>query len=529
MDTLFVNGTVVDGTGAKPRRADVGIQGDRIVALGDLGAVVAGRVIDCAGLVVCPGFIDTHVHSDLMLLAEPLHEEGIRQGITTEVLGQDGLSYAPLSPENLALYRRYLVGLNGNPDLADTWSTVQEFRALFDRRVGPNTAYCVPHGAVRLEVAGMRDVPLNDEQLARAKALVRRGFEEGAVGFSTGLDYYPCNYSTTDELVSLCETAAEAGGVYLVHLRGPGRPNARDGEEEALEVCRRSGVALHFSHYGGSPQGVEASRAKLAPIERAMEEGLDITLELYPYPYGSSQLLWALADWANEDGPDALLQRLRDERTRAALAQEIDSHTGRRSPIKGAVLTWIRSEKNAYLTGWTAQQAAASRGQTLGELVCSLLLEEELAVGWRAQAPEDPQQIRQFEDSLLDLFGRPYYMLGSDSIHVGAMAHPRGWGAFPRMLRRFWRELRGLPLETFIERMTGIPARRFGLRERGVLAEGSYADLVVFDPENIAETNSAVNPRSYPEGIPWVMVNGTLEVDEGKTTGALAGRALARG
>jgi len=528
MEIVFLGGAVVDGTGTKSRRIDVGVEGDRIVALGDLSSSQAERVINCTGLIVCPGFIDTHVHSDLMLLGEPVHEEGIRQGITTEILGQDGLSYAPLSPENLDMYRRYLVGLNGNPEPSVSWSSVAEFRALFDGTVGPNTAFLIPHGAVRLEVAGMRDIPLDPERIAKAKALVRRGLEEGAVGFSTGLEYYPCNYSDTDEVVELCTEVAEAGGVYVTHLRGPGRPHTRYGQEEALEICRRSGVALHFSHYGGSLEGPEASRKRIEPIDRAIQEGQDITLELYPYPYGSSQLLWALSDWANEGGTDSLLERLRAPETCQLLAEELDGNTRRHSAIKSAVLTWIRSEKNSFLTGLPVEQAANMRNQTIGQFVCSILEEEELAVGWRGQPPSDPQAIERFEQSLLDLFRRPYYMLGSDSIHVGTKPHPRGWGAFPKMLRRFWRELKGMPLESFIQRMTSIPAKRFGLRRRGVITEGAYADLVAFDPKLIAETNSPERPRSFPVGILWVMVNGTLAVDSGQATGALAGRALAR-
>ena len=260
-DTLITGGTVVDGTGSPGRRADLGITGDRITAIGDLSSSDAGKTIDASGLMLSPGWIDTHAHSDGALLIDPQHANGLRQGITTEVLDQDGLSYAPLSPENYRMYRRYLAGLLGEPPEDLDMSTMAAFREHY-RGAGPNTVCLVPHGPLRISVVGFRDAPIRGAELDRAKDILRQGMADGARGLSTGMSYYPNAYSDTEELIELNKVVAEEGGVYVTHLRDheTDRGYGGGGVTEALEIGRRSGVKVHFSHYRTQPGTAGRSR-----------------------------------------------------------------------------------------------------------------------------------------------------------------------------------------------------------------------------------------------------------------------------
>ena len=306
-DIIISGGTVVDGTGSPGIRADVGINGERIESISDLSQAGARRVIDATGLTGSPGFIDSHAHSDGVLLWDPQHANGIRQGVTTEILGQDGLSYAPLSPDNYRTYRRYLSGILGEPPEDLDMSSVEAFRSHYHKKVAINTAYNVAHGAIRLETLGFTDKPLVGDALEEAKRLVREGMEQGAVGFATGMSYHPNAWSDTAELVELCKVVAKFGGVYATHLRDVNTARGFGGGQvpEALEIGRQSGVKVHFSHYRtqASNAGQVAERMEL--IDKAKAEGVDCTLELYPYPTGSSFPLSFLPSYAHEGGPDA--------------------------------------------------------------------------------------------------------------------------------------------------------------------------------------------------------------------------------
>ena len=285
-DLVISGGTVVDGTGAPAYRADVGVTGDAIAAIGDLSAADAARVIDATGLVVSPGFIDTHAHSEGALLLDPQHANGLRQGITTEILGQDGLSYAPLSPDNYKMLRSYLAGILGEPPDDLDFSSVAAFRSHYDNKVSVNTAYCVAHAAVRMEAVGFEDAPLVGEAMEKAKRLVREGMEQGAVGFATGMSYFPNSWSDTDELIELCKAANEHGGVYVTHLRNVNTDRGFGGGEvpEALEIGRRSGIKVHFSHYRtqASNAGQVAQRVEL--IDKAKAEGWTAAWSCTPTP-----------------------------------------------------------------------------------------------------------------------------------------------------------------------------------------------------------------------------------------------------
>ncbi len=518
---------MIDGSGTKGYAADVAIHRGRIETVGRLEEAQATRIINATGLVVTPGFIDTHAHSDVMLLHDPQHAAGLCQGVTTEIMGQDGVSYAPLSPLDLQLYRRYLAGFNGNPPIQWDWSTVAEFRAKFDGTVAINTAYLIPHGAIRLGTVGWEDVPLLGSDLEKAQDMIRRGLDEGAVGFSTGLSYFPCSYADTDELVELCRPVAERGYPYVVHLRTVFRDKPFDPVEETLEIGRRSGVPVHFSHFRTDFKTAGQAEKLLAPIDSAQALGLDISLELYPYPSGSGKMLMHLPAWAHSGGPDNTLARLSDRNLRTRLKAELREQ--RESGLidwSYYVLSHVPSTKNRHFIGLSATDAVRQGMATNEEdLVLNLLMEEGLEVGYRGATPSNDIWDAMDHD-VAWLLSRPNYMVGSDSIYVGEKPHPRAYGTFPRVLGRFRRKFPNLSLEGLVHQVTALPAQRFALKDRGLLKPGLAADIVVFNANTIDDLATYAEPRRFPQGIEYVIVNGRIAVENGKPSGVLAGRAL---
>ena len=347
-DVIISGGRIIEGSGSPWYNGDIGIRGDRIAAIGRLNQAEAHRVIEANGRIVCPGFIDTHSHSDVMLLANPKHEPKIMQGVTTDLLGLDGLSYAPLSPTNLQMVRRYIAGLNGNPDISWNWSSVSEYLTLFNRRVAINVAYLVPHNALRLEAMGFVDHAPTAQQLSKMQKLLTQGIREGAVGFSTGLDYYPARYSNTDELIGLCEVVAEYNAVSVWHLR------TRDiglfeAAKEAVEVAAKTGAKVHFSHYAANnPPMWGRSGEMLALVDEARERGLDVTFDSYPYVAASTTLIIFLPRWVHEGGPDVILERLRQPKTKEKICTDLRAAS---YVWDSFVLASVVTEKNGIYLG----------------------------------------------------------------------------------------------------------------------------------------------------------------------------------
>jgi N-acyl-D-amino-acid deacylase len=311
-DLLIRNGRVIDGTGLPWFRADVGIAAGRIAAIGQLGDAEAKTVLDAAGKAVCPGFVDAHVHGDLPLLADPYHEPAVRQGVTTYVLGQDGVAFAPAGPETMRYMRRYTAGFNGNlPTPGKEWRTVAEFLALFDRRCAINVCTLIPNGNVRMEVMGLDRRPPTPDELAAMRRLVREGMEQGAVGLSSGLDYVPSLYADVHELTALCEEIALFGGVYVTHMRGYTPQKFPAAIEEVFAIGRGGGCGVHVSHFN-----VLAEQA-LPVIDAARTSGVDVTYDLYCYLYGSTIVgMLTLPPEVYEGGIDATVERLRRPETR---------------------------------------------------------------------------------------------------------------------------------------------------------------------------------------------------------------------
>ena len=523
-DLIIRGGTVVDGGGGPGRRLDVGVRGETIATLDDLARAEARRVIDAAGLVVAPGFIDPHTHAEGALLTDPQHAMGLRQGITTEFLGIDGMSYAPLSPPRYREYRRWLGGLLGDPPEDLDVRSVAAFRSHYHRKVAVNTAYLVPHGTVRLEVLGFRDARLAGDALAAARRLVRQGLDEGAVGFSTGSKYYPGPWADTAELIALCRTVREAGAVYMCEPRRANLDRAvgGDGVAEALAVARRTDVRLHLAHYRTAPETAGRIDRIMALIDPARAEGLDVTFDVYPYPSGSSIAVSLLPSAVHDGGPDALLARLADPGTRRGIADVLEHDEA--VPLGDLVCSYV--PHRTELEGLSVPDVAARRSISPGEALCELLLEGELRIGHVTAPPRSPALWRQISRDCLTLLARPDYMACSDITPAGGFPHPRSYGAFPRFLGRLRRELGGVSLETMVQRMTEAPARRFGLNRRGGLAPGYFADIVVFDAERVIDNATYDDPRRFPSGIPYVVVNGQVAVDNGRCTGILAGQAV---
>jgi N-acyl-D-amino-acid deacylase len=515
VDILIRGGRLIDGSGAPEQCADVGIEGSRVAAVGNLDGVEAGRQIDARGRIVCPGFIDTHSHADLALLTGRDMEGRLGQGITTEVVGQDGLSYAPASRDNLQVWRRYLVGLNGDaPDAAWTWQTVGEFLQVLDGRAA-NAIYLIPHGAVRVEAMGWEARPAREEEVATMQALVRQGLAEGAAGLSTGLSYVPCAHATTGEMVALCREVAQAGGVYVTHIRSYGR-ELLAALDEAIEIGRQSGVAVHISHLRiADPALWGQSGTVLDRIDRARAGGLDLTFDLYPYTVGCAQLLVLLPLWAQSGGPSRILARLGREAEVARMVAEMSTWAVDWSAY---TLSNIPPLPSGAWDGAPLVQVAAELGVRVEAAIPRLLLDSELdATIVSAGGNEADNDC---------MFAHPACLIGSDGVLLGRHPHPRGFGCYPRVLAHYVREMEMLRWETAIQKMSGLPADRFGIRDRGLLRPGAAADAVVLDPERITDRATFADGKCLPVGVEWVLVNGQVAVENGAYRGGEFGKAL---
>jgi N-acyl-D-amino-acid deacylase len=523
-DLILSGGTVVDGSGRDRLRADVGVTDDRIAAVGDLSAATARRTCDVTGLIVSPGFIDTHTHLEGWLLVDPIPEFALYQGITSVILGLDGMSYAPLSRDNYIMYRDWLSGLLGRPPTSIATASVAAFRQNFHKRAAVNTAYLIPHGAIRLGTLGFRDRPLTGPALDQALTAVRVGLEEGAVGFSTGSAYYPGPWADTAELVELCKVVSAHGATYVnePRMRNLDRATAADGVGEAIEIAQRSGTKLHLAHFRTSPQTAGSVEAFMAKIDDAIASGLDCTFDIYPYPTGSSILISRLPPSIQEGGPTAILERLKDPVTRSRIAQYLD--TEHSESLGSAVLSYVGGSPE--LEGRSLADLARERTQTLGVCLCDLLVSSELAVGYLVSPPDDLASWWQTSADCMTLLSRDDYMVCSDFTPAGRFCHPRSYGAFPRFLGRLRHEFPVMSLEQMIVRMTSRPADRFGLSQRGLLQTGYFADIVAFDEIGFVDTATYDNPRRNAPGVRYLLVNGEFALDEGTVTRAVSGRAI---
>ena len=516
-DIVIRNASIVDGTGAPAFRGSIAVDRARITAVG-LVPESGAREIDIDGQVACPGFVDVHTHSDLMLLAEPAHVPKVHQGITTELLGLDGVGYAPLKDDLQPLFREYFAALNGDPPVSGDWSTVANWLATFEGAAACNVAHHVPHGCIRAAEVGWDDRQATPDELREMRQGVHDAFQDGAVALSTGLDYKPCAFADTDELVSLAEVAAQFGAPYVPHMRYV--LGMRDAIRETMAIGRRAGCNVHISHYiSGSGRWWE----NLDEADRGVRAGVSLSFETYAYAAGSSLLHFAFPDWTLEGGPRELLKRLEHDATRERVVKELVGRGGANTPDFAATrLASMPVGPNRSLEGKMLTDVAAARGQEPAVCLVDLVREEQgraAAVFHNGQTDSDFEQIMR----------HPGHMVGSDAVLLGNAPHPRTYGTYPRFLGRWVRERAVVPLEAMIRRMSGFPAARFGLVDRGNLAPGMAADIVVFDPTTVVDNATFEQPRQLPTGISHVIVNGTFVVDDGRHTGSTPGRPLYRG
>lgn len=523
--TLIRGARVLDGSGRPGETGDVLLVEGRIRRVGGRLDAAGARVIDADGLALAPGFIDMHAHSDLAVLTDPVHLAKVSQGVTTEVVGQDGLSYAPATPAAVEVLRDQLAGWNGVPPGLDLgWPTVGAYLAAVDAaRPAANVAALVPQGTVRLDVVGPADRPATASEIAAMRALVDAGMRDGAFGMSSGLTYVPGMFADTDELVALCGVVAAHGGVYVPHQRSYGA-GALEAYAEMIDVARRSGAALHLAH-ATMNFGVNRGRAGelVALLDAAVAAGVELTFDTYPYLPGSTTLAALLPSWAADGGPAATLDRLRDEALRARIAHELD--VVGTDGCHGVPVEWetieisgVRDPALADRVGRTVAALAAASGEAPSTVALDLLLADRLGTGILQHVGD--------EANVRTMMAHPRHTGGSDGILVGDKPHPRAWGTFPRYLGHYVRDEGVLRLEDAVVHLAARPAALLGLADRGRIAPGLVADLVLFDPATIADRATFAVPRWQAEGIPWVLVAGEPVIAEGARTEARPGRAL---
>jgi N-acyl-D-amino-acid deacylase len=523
IELKIAGGEIIDGTGSPGYFGTVLVEGDTLfIHRGDHSEIPAARTIDATGHVVCPGFVDVHSHGGLTMLREPHHLPKIRQGVTTELIGVDGNSFAPFKTrDELQRFVELDCGLNDRPPAAD-WLTVAEYLRKYDGRGSVNVCYILGNSPVRIWSVGWDDRPATAAELADMRAVVREAMEEGAWGLSTGLDYPPGSFASTAELVDLCREVARLGGFYHTHTRASLLARGLLAPwEEALEIGRGAGVPVHLTHYRQSAQGTGSHLDYLGLVERARDEGMDVTFDCYSYPYSGTRATILLPQWTMDGGPERLLRALRDPADRERIRRELRDSPAIRVRYDENWLTNFALPHNKRYDGSSIAAIAEERGAEPVDALCDLLAEEGLGlatIGLGTNAHTLPAFV-----------SHPYGMFGSDAMLFGDHPNPRAYGCFPLVLAEFVRAERHLRLPEAIRKMTSFPAQRIGLPDRGILRDGFKADVVVFDKQAVKTRATKANPKVYPESIPYVIVNGTVVVDQGEHTGAFPGRALRRG
>lgn len=499
---LLHGGTLIDGTGSPRRQADVLVDGDRIVAVDRVQDTSDAVKIDCTGSIVAPGFIDVHNHSDGWLLKLGRLDNKIAQGFTTEVLMSDGISYAPVSAETAPHWLYYLRSLNGL-EQADYrgWRSIADYMVLLDGRMSQNAIAQIPFANVRALHVGWGRHPADDAQIRRMQHEVRKAMEEGACGLSTGLDYVSQCYVGTDELAEVCSAMRKWGGLYVTHVRY--KKGVLAGVQEAVEIARRAEVPLHVSHLkAATPAEIESL---LDSIDRAAKE-VDFTFDVYPYLPGSTMLNMLLPYEVWEDGPLGVLPKLADPTIRRRFAAQLADY---QTELDNVRLAWTCGTSNRRHHGKSLGDYCRQSGKAVADALCDLLIDENLAALGVFHIGDD----RLVEPFL----AHPKFMLGSDGIFFADGAvHPRQYGSAPRILGPLVRDRRLFSLEEAVRKMSGFPAERFGLRDRGVIRAGAIADLVVFDAATIADRATFEQPHQLAAGIKQVIVNGRSVLRDGQ-------------
>ncbi|MBM3218178.1 MAG: D-aminoacylase [Candidatus Rokubacteria bacterium] len=530
---LIKNGSVIDGTGAAARPADVALDGDRIAAVGPGLRGEAARTLDAAGHVVAPGFIDAHSHSDLFYFACPSAESKVRQGVTTEVVGMCSFSQAPVRPGEEQTVRGWAGGIVGSDIYLDLrWQTFGQYLdALASVRPAVNIAHLAGHGALRIAAMGFENRPAGADDIKEMDRLLGEAMDAGAFGFSTGLVYAPSAYANTEELIALAKAMRARNGLYFSHIRGESSM-LLDSIAEAIRIGEEGGVGVQVSHVKASgKENWPKIDAALRMIEDGKARGVDVLGDVYPYNAGSTKLDNLMPAWAQAGGIDKLLERLADRAARRKIAEECLIDGERWGTVSqggiGFDQIFISMCKRRELEGLNLAQIARQSGIAPVDTLFNLLLEQKCTVGMVS--------FSQSIENVAKVIAHPSLMIGSDSIPLfegdadkPGKPHPRTYGTFPRVLGEYARDRGLISMETAVHKMTGMAAQRLRLKDRGVLREGLAADVTIFDPTTVKDEATFPDPHRYPAGIPYVIVNGAVVVDAGRMTAERAGRILRR-
>ena len=525
---LLENARIVDGTGAPWFRGSVAVADGAIDAVYRQSTpdVAVAERMDLDGDVLCPGFIDLHGHSDLRILDEPTLAPKVRQGITTEVLGQDGFSMAPVADDESAReWKEHVEGLTGESTAQWTWGDVEDYLdAIDDGGAAVNAATLVGHGTVRFDILGMADRDPTGAELTEMADFVTTGLEAGAIGFSTGLVYPPQQNASTHEVATLAERLAPYGRPFVAHIRSEGRW-IWDAFDEFVDIGADADIPLHVSHFKVSGRTVRGRASRILELfDTARDRGVDITADKNPYTAGNTMLTSILPPWVHTDGPEKRREYLADDQARHRMHREIESwaidgweNIAEKTGWDNMVVSNVGDEELAHLNGRTIADITSDRDGRPIDTVCDILLNAGTGVSMIPYS--------QSESDVREMLAHDRVAIGTDGL-FGDSPHPRTYGTFPRILGHYVRDENLLSLEEAVRKFTSLSARAMGLDRKGVVRPGMDADLVVFQPSVVEERGTFGDPRQHPTGIPHVLVNGEFVVRDGETTGQLPGRTI---
>ncbi len=535
VDLLIKNGQLVDGTGAPAVKMDVAISDGRIVQVGPSLDLDSDRTIDASGLVVCPGFIDIHSHTDATIILNPRAESKIRQGVTTEVVGNCGMSAAPLTKEFMADLKDHLTinsDFGATDTLGESWQTFGEYiDHLNALPLGINMMPLVGFGTLRSAVMGHKIGPPTPGEMARMEELLEQSLDAGAAGLSTGLEYVPESFAKTEELIQLCKVVARKHKLYATHMRSEAQ-TLFPAIEEAIRTSEESGCRLQISHLKlGGEFNWGKTEQLFELLENAVARGVRLSWDQYPYTAWGTGLVDYIPAWVNKDGHEQLVKYLSDRETRKKIRQEIDEqiergdHAYNTAPWENVQIAMVRSKNNKALMGRRIADIAEERGVDPFDFIFDLLIAEKGMVKTLVFCMD--------EADIKTILQHPQTIISSDARAVATYGelskgspHPRYYGAFPRILGKYVREENLMTLETAIMKMTSMPAKIMGLDTRGTLAPGMVADITIFNPDTVKDLASFENPHQYSRGIEKVIMAGSIIIDHGEHTGQMMGHVI---
>ncbi|MGL4307373.1 MAG: N-acyl-D-amino-acid deacylase family protein [Cetobacterium sp.] len=527
MKILIKNGTIIDGNNTQRVKKDILIENERIVKIDKniMETDSVDKIINAENKIVTPGFIDTHSHSALSILTDSFNSHKIRQGITTEVLGQDGISVSPLPLEYKEEWKKILIGFDGVNDKIDyTWETTENYFNLLEKKgLAGNQLYLLPQGNVRMKVMGFTSRPANDSEIKKMCEITREEMKKGAAGISTGLIYSPCCYSEKKELVEICKVVAEFNRPLVVHQRSEA-DTILESMKEIIEISKESGIHIHFSHFKVcGKKNWDKINDILKLLDSAKEEGIKISFDQYPYAAGSTSLGVVIPPWVHEGGVDKLVERLKDSENRKKIISDIENGIPGWdnfidfAGFDGIYIISVKTEKNKKYIGKNLMEIGKLSNKNIYDSIFDLLIEEENSIGMYDYYGTD--------NHVATFMTREECNICTDGI-LSENPHPRLYSSFPRVINKFVKEMNVLSLENAIYKMTKKPAKTFQIQDRGILKEGYFADIVIFDEKEIKDMGTFSNPKEYPKGIEQVIINGEIILNNNVQSSILPGKII---